>query len=369
MRTPRALPVYPWGDNEKLEFGDGADYAIYFDGTNFLIDSGTHEMVIDLATAAVCKIYGGLTASDDLALYANTVQAYPYLILTGGDMTDLHIQATKQFRLYDGADLFGSLRRTNWFHTSNIATGSANTFNWSAKTSTGDIIGIDMDASTNLTMGANLGVTGLKITTKAPNGVGTSNDILLTQGASINNITDGDCYIYGGDGAGDDLNLCANSSDTYPYIELLGAAAPVMHLHSGTNWLIQEQDTTFFTFNRSGSSYLTDVTTGNAMKYSWSAKTSTGNLVVHELDGSTNLTMGVNFGVTGLKIAVKAANGAGESYGIDVSGVPNTETTLKYLNTADAVTATVGTDAPNNWIKCAVGATAYYIPCYTVDGA
>ena len=41
MRIPRRRPIYPWGDNDKLYFGTGSDYAIYFDGTAFRIDRGT----------------------------------------------------------------------------------------------------------------------------------------------------------------------------------------------------------------------------------------------------------------------------------------------------------------------------------------
>ncbi|MFH1593723.1 MAG: hypothetical protein ABID09_03380 [Candidatus Omnitrophota bacterium] len=94
MRTPRALPVYPWGDNEKLEFGDSADYAIYFDGTNFLIDSGTHSLEIDLATASKAKIYGGDAVGDDTILYANSAEATARVEINGGGQVEVY--ATQQ---------------------------------------------------------------------------------------------------------------------------------------------------------------------------------------------------------------------------------------------------------------------------------
>lgn len=229
MRTPRALPVYPWGDNEKLEFGDGADYAIYFDGTDFLIDSGTHEMIVDLDTVGKCKIYGGTVGTDDLELYANSDSSLCSLKLEGN--SDIQ---------FDGPEAVGYYFRES--------------------------------------------------------------------GALFAKIGRRDSYI---------------------------------------------------TF---------DYTAASSMKLSYSALTTTANITGLEVDATTNLTMGANLGATGLKIAVKAANGAGESYGIDLSGVPDTETTFKLLNTADVVTATVGTDAPANWIKCAIGATAYYLAAWTVDG-
>ena len=230
MRTPRALPVYPWGDNEKLYFGDGNDYCIYYDGTNFLIDSGTHEMEIDLATATKCKIYGGLASGDDIEIHPNATDALPYLAMDGNGDVRLYLKASSGFLIIDAAEPIGRI-------------------------------------------------------------------------------------------------------------------------------------------DNEGTYFVSGHTTGYGLKVNYRAITTTGNIDGLEINATTGLTMGVNFGVTGLKIAVATANGLGESYGIDVSGVPNTETTLKYLNTADAVTATVGTDAPNNWIKCAIGATAYYIACWTVNGA
>lgn len=221
MRTPRALPVYPWGDNEIIYFGDGSDAEIYYDGSNFILTSDT-----------------GLTLE-----------------------------------------------------------------------------------------------------------VGNDEEILCTEGGNVflqlDHAAD-DTFLRGGDAAGDDLKISANSSDDYPALWLSGG---------------------------SDIQYRTNRPTGTIFYYRWGeAVTSTGNILATHINAADDLTMGVNFGVTGLKIDVKAANGAGESYGIDVSGVPNTETTLKYLNTADAVTADPMTDAPNNWIKGAIGATAYYVPCYTVDG-
>lgn len=175
--------------------------------------------------------------------------------------------------------------------------------------------------------------------------------------------------IAGGAVSGDKLGIKCNSVDAYPYIAFRGNDDTDLYLYAGSNFDIHEGETQFFRVNRSGSSFVTDLTTGAAYKTSWSTSTSTANIIGHEIDVSTNLTMGTNFGVTGLKITTIAANGSGESYGIDVSGVPDTEITLKYTKTGDTVTADPQTDAANHWIKGDEGGTAYYIPCYTVDGA
>lgn len=63
-----------------------------------------------------------------------------------------------------------------------------------------------------------------------------------------------------------------------------------------------------------------NLTTGNGVIQAWpNAILSTGNLVCHEIDGVTNVTMGVNFGVTGIKVDVKGPNGIGKSYPIDLN--------------------------------------------------
>jgi len=202
MRTPRALPVYPWGDSEKLYFGDGSDYAIYFDGTNFLIDSGTHKIKLDLATAGEGKIYGGLSTGDALSLYANATDAYPWIdILGNGDIeirskSDIYFTSSAnysfQFRYINPDCIITSLAANKNLvmlakGTGRIDFRSANTTGSDVKvsypsaiTTTGNIIGHEIDASTNLTMGVNLGATGLKINVIAPNGSGVSRGIDLS---------------------------------------------------------------------------------------------------------------------------------------------------------------------------------------------
>lgn len=53
-------------------------------------------------------------------------------------------------------------------------------------------------------------------------------------------------YLYGGDDAGDEMRIVANSSDTYPRIDLLGAGNIVLNSHADIEF--QEQNVEFFKF-------------------------------------------------------------------------------------------------------------------------
>ena len=83
MRIPRRLPIYPWNDNEPIYFGTGSDYSMYFNGTNFRLDGPAGEFQINMATAAITRIYGGVTAADDLYIYPNSAVASTYMKING----------------------------------------------------------------------------------------------------------------------------------------------------------------------------------------------------------------------------------------------------------------------------------------------
>lgn len=211
---------------------------------------------------------------------------------------------------------------------------------------------------------------------------GASDDVYISFNASHLQITGsnaelivdleaaGIATLKGGLTTGDDLVLRANEADTYPSFKLFGDSYAQILLTSGEPLKLFNETSQFISFGPDKIWNKVNLTTGDANKLSWvSPTTTTDNIVGYYIDASSNLTMGTNKGVTGLKIDVKAANGSGQSYGIDVSGVPNTEVTIKYLNTGDTVTADPTSDAPNNWIKGMIATTAYYIPCYTIDGS
>lgn len=166
--------------------------------------------------------------------------------------------------------------------------------------------------------------------------------------------------IYGGVTLGDDLILRANSNDDYPFIKLFGANEARVQLGGSYSFKIYEGATPFANFNYSGSTFITDSKTGNLMKFSYATGTTTGNIVGHEIDVSTNLTMGANLGATGLKINVKAPNGSGKSQGIDLASLAVDFPVFKVV--ADAIT---NPGTLSGQIAIIVGATTYYIPYYT----
>jgi len=125
-RTPRALPVYPWGDNERLYFGDGSDYYIYFDGTDFLIDSGTHSLEIDLATAGRTTIYGGDTAGDDFYIYANIADATNSLELLGGNDTKLRAAVDIDLLAAANVNIYGNRKVVGLGGTLTLEASAAN---------------------------------------------------------------------------------------------------------------------------------------------------------------------------------------------------------------------------------------------------
>lgn len=134
MRIPRRLPTYPYGDNERLSFGDNSDYEFYFNATYLVLDGPAEICLFDLNTAGNMTLYGGGHTTDDLSLYANIADAYPYIKLFGTAGMRCHIslgfslevmeEATTVFQFYhdgsgaivgsalDGHDLFLSTTGT-----------------------------------------------------------------------------------------------------------------------------------------------------------------------------------------------------------------------------------------------------------------
>lgn len=180
MRLPRGYPQYPWGDGEKEYFGTDSDYAFYFDGTNFRIDSAVHELVINLAETGSAKIYGGTAATDDLYLMANTASSLPRIVLHGNNDVLFYGPEAVSYYFYEAGTVFGLIGRRTSYITFDYTADPAMKFSWSTLTTTADITGLTIDASTNLTMGTNFGATGLKINVKAPDGTGKSVGIDLS---------------------------------------------------------------------------------------------------------------------------------------------------------------------------------------------
>lgn len=161
-------------DTGKIYFGASDDYHITFDGTNFLIDSGTHEMIIGLDTAGTGKLYLGGASVDIGEIYANIVDTLPMIRIRGGGYVTVDLKGGGSFKVKDaGTEFIRMAQSGTWFLT-DAAADDAFKLSWASETTTDDIIGVEIDASTNLTMGTNKGATGLKIDVKAPNGSGHS---------------------------------------------------------------------------------------------------------------------------------------------------------------------------------------------------
>jgi len=102
MRIPRALPVYPWGDNEQLCFGDESDVAVYWDGSRLLFDPATGETSGFSWSAANFSIKGGTTADYGMILYANSAATTPRLQLEANAGITATIKAGTTFAINDG---------------------------------------------------------------------------------------------------------------------------------------------------------------------------------------------------------------------------------------------------------------------------
>lgn len=187
MRSPRGYPQYPWGDNEKEYFGTDDDIALYFDGTYFRMDSSVHEMAIKLSTAGSTWLSGGTAATDDLILTASNARAWlaggvTGVCFYGNDTIEFDHPTGKHIAVLSGSSV--DYHRIGYsitsFHLSTVATGNNTKISWGTQTTSGNVVGLELDASTNLTMGTNLGATGLKINVRAPNGAGKSVGIDLS---------------------------------------------------------------------------------------------------------------------------------------------------------------------------------------------
>lgn len=92
--------------------------------------------------------------------------------------------------------------------------------------------------------------------------------------------TTGKTYIYGGNTTLDDLYLRSNLQDTYPFIALFGGGNHQWAVGSGDKIILYELTNSFMEFDRSGSTYTTDATTGDAWKFNFNTLTSGNGLFI-----------------------------------------------------------------------------------------
>lgn len=123
MRLPKRLPIYPFGDNEQLYFGWSNDVGMYWDGTNLIFNPLVGPNMTLHFAAADTSIYGGTTAGDDLHLYANTIDAQPYIWLAGG--SDVYIVAKAARTTYFSFGVATGLQMTYAANVSTLRGGGA----------------------------------------------------------------------------------------------------------------------------------------------------------------------------------------------------------------------------------------------------
>lgn len=162
-------------DNQKIRFGDAQDVAIYWDTTSLVFNPLVGEtMHIEFAAGAT-KILGTSVGGGDLLLYSDQVSNPSWIKLKGNSGIEFRGgAASTDFTFLESGNTFMTFNRSVSDYKTDCATGSAMKFWWDTKTTTGNVVGLEIDAFTNLTMGANLGATALKLRAIAPNGAGVS---------------------------------------------------------------------------------------------------------------------------------------------------------------------------------------------------
>ena len=80
--------INKFADDEKLYFGSGSDYSIYFDGTNFILEN---------QGGTLTTLVTGTTSGDDFQL--KTQNAYPYIQLNGNSSTQIIVGAGASFNV------------------------------------------------------------------------------------------------------------------------------------------------------------------------------------------------------------------------------------------------------------------------------
>jgi hypothetical protein len=123
-----------YADNDKIYFGSGDDAALYFDGTYFRIDGNEQEVLFDLDTAGATTIYGGATTGDDLTIYANSVNTYPFILLAGGSGISQRVGPGDQWEFKEGTDQVLVLDYSGSVYKTDTTSGAGFTFDGSSVT-------------------------------------------------------------------------------------------------------------------------------------------------------------------------------------------------------------------------------------------
>lgn len=104
------LPRTEFSDNEELYFGTGKDFSLLFDGTDFVIDKGTTNILHVNYTGNVTTITGGAVSGDDLTLKGDSVNDTGKILIKGAGGIDFFHAAGSTFNFYEASTPFGYLK-------------------------------------------------------------------------------------------------------------------------------------------------------------------------------------------------------------------------------------------------------------------
>jgi len=169
--------------------------------------------------------------------------------------------------------------------------------------------------------------------------------------------------VFGSGTTGENLQLRANTADSYPLINLTGNSDIILNLPSGGNVVYKEEGTIYQTLGRGEFSYVTNKTSGNAIAVSWGTTTTTGNINGLIINVCDNITLGTNTGTTGIQLKVKAPDGTAKSYGIDFEGSDSNITAVFDFGTIGSTISNPGTLSVQ--VPVEYNGTVYYLYLYT----
>jgi len=94
----------------------------------------------------------------------------------------------------------------------------------------------------------------------------------------------------GGTTAGDDLRIQSGTGDTYPFLEMAGGSTTRLALTAGQSFIVDEEASTFASFNKSAVTFTTDATSTAA--WTFNANTITSGTGIQIIADSDILTTG-----------------------------------------------------------------------------
>jgi len=221
---------------------------------DLMVDYIKHESVVDFTihttegtcadtgqafkfsnVGALSSMYGGADGGDDMKIFANSTNAYPYFYLLGN--SDIHLYSYYKVKFFN--------QTQEMFRFQSIGTLST-------------LYGGD-DAGDDLEIHANSSDAEPNIRLEGAGGifleVADAESVIFQDGATgeqdFKFFRSGTISkLQGSDDTGDDMQIFANSTDAYPYIELLGNAGMSLNVASEESIYFNDAGEQFFRFVR-----------------------------------------------------------------------------------------------------------------------